>query len=86
MTPSDVTLKWYMGLSRLSVVSYQDTVNKLVHQFVAIKHKKMYATNLFYIRQVPYESQREYLPCFNEVTIKVAHPTRKCLWEHSRMG
>lgn len=73
----DTTLKWYIGLPRFSINSYQNLVKKVVHHIVARKHRKMVATNLFNIRQSLPKYLREYFALFNEVTIKVIHPNQE---------
>src|ERR1051325_8062298 len=39
-------LHWYMGLPRLSVVSYQDFNRKIIQQFSANRHRKVANTSL----------------------------------------
>ena len=67
-------LRWYMGLPRLSVVSYQDFNRKIIQQFSANRHRKVANTSLFNVRQRPSESLRDFMAWFNEETIKVSHP------------
>lgn len=60
-----------MGFPRASINNYEELVRKLVHQFTASRHKKMFIPNVFNILQGPLESLRDYLVCFNETTIKL---------------
>lgn len=70
-------LRWYMSLSRFSIINYQDLTKKMVQHFLASKHKKVSSISLFNIRQRHVEFLREYMARFNEETIKVSHPNQK---------
>lgn len=52
---------------------------KLVHQFTASCHRKMFITSLFNIYKSPSESLRDYLSHFNKATIKVVPPNQEIL-------
>lgn len=45
----DAHFRWYMGLPRLLVTSYQDLVKKLVNQFAANRNGRLTTTRLFNI-------------------------------------
>lgn len=49
----EATLRWYMGLPRLSDTIYQDLVEKLVHPFAITEHQKLTTTSLFNVRHGP---------------------------------
>src|ERR1051325_7567974 len=70
-------LRWYMGLPRFSVVSYQDFNRKIIQQFSANRYRKVANTSLFNVRQRPSESLRDFMARFNEETIKVSHPNQE---------
>lgn len=60
-------------LPQASISIYQEIVKKLVSQFAASTHYKIFTTNLFNTWQGPSESLREYLARLNEATIRVVH-------------
>lgn len=73
----EVALWWYMGIPCASIANYQELINKLVHQFTVIRHRKMSTTILFNIWQNTSESLRDYLARFNEATIRVIPPNQE---------
>lgn len=76
-TITDVALKWFKGLTSLSVTSFEDLASHFVQQFSANKKKLVQSEDLFDLRQGAAESLKKYLDHFNKVTVLVDDPDKR---------
>lgn len=70
----EASLMWYINIPLFLVTNYQDLSRNMILKFSSRKHRRVSTTSLFNVYQGHFESMREYLVRFNEVTIKVVHP------------
>lgn len=73
----DVAMWWYMGLPHAFISIYQELVKKLVHQFTANHHRKMFIASIFNIQKGLSKSLRNYLTRFNKAIIRVVPQNRE---------
>ena len=67
------TLKWYLALPNISIVSFADMVNKFTFQFARNRMMPKLTSDLFKIIQKTNESTRDYLQRFNNEKTNIPH-------------